>query len=421
MKAPNHVAGGIVFTGIFCSFWNVNIFANPSFLGLTVFASLLPDIDHSRSLIGKTFLPISRYLDRNYGHRTITHSLIFFIVTGFLVALIGRVWQIQGLGLVYAFAFGSHLIFDMLTKQGVPLFYPWKRNPCVIGGNPEMRLSGRGSGEVVVFSVFLVLLYFCFPLFTNGFWISYNKNFNTLKHLHSSALQTPTLLRVEYDFENSFDRKKGSGLLVHHGKNEAVLLSGRSLVKIGASEVIRKLQPTKTEFRKQFQALSFEAVSLDSLETLAREIIVSGEIVSEQTFQIRTKEGVEATQKASLDWVEGFTITLPAQDSSELQKKRIELAYAESMLKIERDHLAKLKADKEKLLQILNSAEASDYEREVSTTKLKEVGKKIDSYELNDSGVIKTRQEVKQLEEKYGKSQKFSGTLTVLQISEGAQ
>lgn len=420
MRAPNHIAGGVVFTGIFCSFWNVNIFANPTFLGLTVFASLLPDIDHSRSLIGKIFLPVSRYLDRSFGHRTITHSLVFFIATGFLVALIGRVWQVEGLGLVYAFAFGSHLIFDMLTRQGVPLFYPWKRNPCVIGANPEMRLSGKGSGEVVVFSVFLVLLYFCFPLFQNGFWISYNKNFNTLKHLHSSALQTPDLLRVDYKFENSFDRKAGSGLLVHHGKNEAILLSGRSLVKIGAGDVIRELQPNKTTFRKKFSSVSFEAVTLDSLRTMAGEIIVSGEIVSEQGFQIRTNQGVEATQKASLEWSEGFTINVLAQDSSELQRKRIELAYAESMLAIERDHLAKLKADKRKLLQVLDDPGTGDYEKEVSTKKLREVGRKIDSYELNDAQVIRTRREVKQLEEKYGKSQRFSGSLTVLRIIDGA-
>src|SRR5690606_21555976 len=88
MKAPSHIAGGIVFTGIFCSFWNINIFSNPWYLSLTVFSSLLPDIDHSRSIIGKMFLPISRYLDRNFGHRTITHSIIFALATYLLVYLI---------------------------------------------------------------------------------------------------------------------------------------------------------------------------------------------------------------------------------------------------------------------------------------------------------------------------------------------
>ena len=77
MTAPNHIAGGIVFTGIFTSLWNVNIFSNPYYLAVTIIVSLLPDIDTPKSIIGKPFYPISKWLYRKYGHRTITHSLLF--------------------------------------------------------------------------------------------------------------------------------------------------------------------------------------------------------------------------------------------------------------------------------------------------------------------------------------------------------
>ena len=50
MTAPNHVVGGIAITGISLSFWDINIFSNELFLGLCVFASLLPDIDHTKML-----------------------------------------------------------------------------------------------------------------------------------------------------------------------------------------------------------------------------------------------------------------------------------------------------------------------------------------------------------------------------------
>jgi inner membrane protein len=46
MTAPNHITGGIVFTGLFCSFFSINIFASPVFISVTILGSLLPDIDH---------------------------------------------------------------------------------------------------------------------------------------------------------------------------------------------------------------------------------------------------------------------------------------------------------------------------------------------------------------------------------------
>ena len=84
MSGINHVVGGIVFTGIFSSFWNINIFSKIEYIGLCSFFSVLPDIDHTRSPIGKLFYPIANYLDRHFGHRTITHSflMVLFLLTG---------------------------------------------------------------------------------------------------------------------------------------------------------------------------------------------------------------------------------------------------------------------------------------------------------------------------------------------------
>ena len=53
MTSINHVAGGIAFTGVFSSFWNLNIFEKPEYLIATVVFSVLPDIDHTKSPIGK--------------------------------------------------------------------------------------------------------------------------------------------------------------------------------------------------------------------------------------------------------------------------------------------------------------------------------------------------------------------------------
>ena len=96
MKAPTHVMFGLL---------------AGSYMGATsalplVIGSLLPDIDHPRSTLGK-FLPIG-YLIK---HRTITHSILAAAI----------IWWIHPwVGVGYA----SHLLLDSLNPMGVPFLYP---------------------------------------------------------------------------------------------------------------------------------------------------------------------------------------------------------------------------------------------------------------------------------------------------------
>ncbi len=50
--------------------------ANPMTLGLAVVGSQLPDLDPTDSTIGKTFFPISSWIEDRFPHRSITHSLL---------------------------------------------------------------------------------------------------------------------------------------------------------------------------------------------------------------------------------------------------------------------------------------------------------------------------------------------------------
>ena len=50
--------------------------ANPMTLGLAVVGSQLPDLDTTDSTIGKTFFPISSWIEDRFPHRSITHSLL---------------------------------------------------------------------------------------------------------------------------------------------------------------------------------------------------------------------------------------------------------------------------------------------------------------------------------------------------------
>lgn len=97
--------------------------------------SIMPDIDKSTTKIGKKFLlkPISLYIQKKYGHRTITHSLIVSLIG--LSLLVYSSCMFRGIAyylysnLVIGFSIGymSHLLLDLLTVQGVPLFYPFDK------------------------------------------------------------------------------------------------------------------------------------------------------------------------------------------------------------------------------------------------------------------------------------------------------
>ena len=64
MKTPNHLAGGLVITGFCTALCGLNIFSSPASIAVMAIASLLPDIDHPKSIIGRSLKPISLAINR---------------------------------------------------------------------------------------------------------------------------------------------------------------------------------------------------------------------------------------------------------------------------------------------------------------------------------------------------------------------
>lgn len=91
----------------------------PCFLG-----AALPDIDHPKSHLGRRFRVTSRFINRTFGHRTLTHSLVFCFGVGYLL-----VQRNTSVGVGAFCGILSHILLDMLTpfSKGVALFYPIKK------------------------------------------------------------------------------------------------------------------------------------------------------------------------------------------------------------------------------------------------------------------------------------------------------
>ncbi len=126
--------------------------------------ALLPDIDEPNSSIGRKTIGLSNILNIIFGHRGITHSLLFFL---FFVAM---AFFSDGLFKVFLFgiSFGvfAHTIGDMITKETTSsFFYPLKQTIVLL---PEaFRFKTNGLVEnffiiplLIIFNIYLAASFY---------------------------------------------------------------------------------------------------------------------------------------------------------------------------------------------------------------------------------------------------------------------
>jgi len=400
MSGANHLVGGTVFTGIFCSFWNVNIFEKPEYLFFTAFFAILPDIDHLKSPIGKLFYPIAKWLNLKYGHRTITHSLIFYFSLFALVSFLDNIFSGSGnYSLIYGFAFFSHLLFDMLTKQGVPLFWPFMRNPCVIPGNPDLRLkSSHLQTEAVCFGIFIIIGITCQPLFAQGFWTSYNKVFNDLKHLHQEARQNENLLNVKYEFTSNGKIQSGEGLLISSSENEAIILSSQNFIHVTAQDRITNLLPRKTDKKLTTKDTLFFNITPSSLLTLLRnKPLLQLKFQSSVPFSYIKENKPQTGSAADLEFVFNPVISfLPASLTNTLNNQMELLNYELQKSLSQKSVRHRLQS---RIYELTNSIYKMDnYEREKAVSELAKLKAELSNISTAQDESGKIRIQVSQLQ-----------------------
>ncbi len=295
MTAINHIAGGTVFTAFFASiFFGVNILTSPFTMAATVIASLLPDVDHTRSMIGKTVFPLARWLNRRFGHRTLTHGLPCMAAVSLFTAFVEKVFfgHTTYTGIV-TLAYFSHLVFDMCTLQGVPLLYPFSRSPFVLIGNPEARIrTADYRKEAVAFGIFIAAGFTLQPLFEKGFWTTYNQQFATLRHLHSEFSRSEDMLLVEYEIQEGMDTHKGVGTCIESRESEAWLLDSLGRWIHLKDPTCRRSYPVHTHHQFRIHTQILLNITVDSLNCfLLGKTILNMDLQANQPFQYTESNG----------------------------------------------------------------------------------------------------------------------------------
>lgn len=153
--------------------------------GANFVGGLFPDIDQPTSDLWDNFRGgevIAKFICKLLGgHRHVSHSILGVVLLGFgldkFLAWINPIVLIDMTIVWWSFMIGvvSHIIFDMPTKEGVPLFWPIK----IPIGIPPVRFLRIKSGnfiETLIISPLLLLLN-CYL-----FYWHYDKILDFLKH-----------------------------------------------------------------------------------------------------------------------------------------------------------------------------------------------------------------------------------------------
>ncbi len=136
-------------------------------LGAAALGALLPDVDTPSSRAGFCVYPLARYLERKFGHRTLTHSVFGTLAFALLCAPLLLVPALHTLWPALLIGYFSHLLADAATKSGVPMLWP-SRDRWVFPGHEKYRVKTGSKAEIGVFLGFALLAALLVPLAQNG-------------------------------------------------------------------------------------------------------------------------------------------------------------------------------------------------------------------------------------------------------------
>jgi len=131
----------------------INIEEKLLFVSLVMLFSLLPDIDETRSRIGRKSKIISKIINLLFGHRKFIHTIWIPILLFILFNLVNF-----EVALAILIGYLSHLFMDAITKKGIMPLYPLLRKRI----NGPFRTNSLTEKFIamlfVVLNIYLILV-----------------------------------------------------------------------------------------------------------------------------------------------------------------------------------------------------------------------------------------------------------------------
>jgi inner membrane protein len=164
MRAPTHATFGLMFT--IATGTVLGVVLTPAVAAFVLLGALLPDLDTPTSLAGRCCRPLSSWLERRVGHRTLTHSLLGLSLAS--LPVLPLAWIESRWPLAFALGYLSHLLVDAANPPGVPLLSPSPVR-AVFPGRESLRPAEGSRGEAVLCAAFALGLVVLWPLHQVGF------------------------------------------------------------------------------------------------------------------------------------------------------------------------------------------------------------------------------------------------------------
>ena len=211
-------------------------------------ASLLPDIDLPTSKLGRVLFWISTRLEREFGHRTVTHSMLALIVVAMLAGPLYLVnpawfWAIVG-------GYWSHIWVDMVNLRGADLMWP---SPLrfVFPGNRKFRMETGSKAEMVLLTSFVAISALLYPVSGSGFRVGLQHLLGNFEMAHDSFIKNAGshwyTLKLEAIDNLTLEHVQCDCPVVGAWKGGLIVLQGGKPRAVGESQERHNLYPTHVE------------------------------------------------------------------------------------------------------------------------------------------------------------------------------
>lgn len=287
MTAPTHIAFGLLTVAGSFSFFSLPLHRNLPAVACAIIGSVLPDIDSPRSYIGRVLPFASIPIEQQWGHRTITHSLLCLLALSFMIWPL-LIWQPACYAAVIL-GYMSHIVADCATKSGVPLFYPHSA-ACVFPGSAKYRIKTGSMGEgYLLIGLLFMLLIFLPILHMGGIWQSFRYLMATPSAAYADyrSADTETILTFEGRWRHTREHIRGEGVILDARPTMFWIIVNGQVQTCGEHGAILpdKVRVRETDRPIKIQMLRLKDKTWEQLvNQLPENSFVSGRLKASDTF-----------------------------------------------------------------------------------------------------------------------------------------
>jgi inner membrane protein len=290
MRAPTHIAFGLLCGTCAFSLAGRALLHDGPALGGVVLGSLLPDLDSPKSLLGRLLPFVSLPIERRWGHRTLTHSMLVLAAVGLVLLPLCLLSKTAYAGLLIGYS--SHLLADCATKSGVPLCYP-HRARYVLPASERFRIHSGSTGEIVLGAVLLLLLVLVFPLSQDGgVWKALREWAGTqgMAYREYRTATTQTLLDFKGQWRHSRQPVQGRAWVLEANQSRFLLLWQGQVLEYGEQG---DLLPERSRIQATGQPLQVDTLHVQSqvyyqvVAQVPSDALVSGQLESDVAFALQ--------------------------------------------------------------------------------------------------------------------------------------